>query len=73
VKATLEFNLPDDAIDFEVAVRAMDYALAWNNLKEQLRQAVKYGTQSDEVKAALQELRAGMIEADIEDRFLQEL
>lgn len=42
-KAILEFNLPDDMIEFEKASKAANYHLALCDLNEQLRRYEKYG------------------------------
>lgn len=44
MKATLEFNLPDDESDFQLATKASKwYCLAWD-LDQILRAGLKYGS-----------------------------
>ena len=43
MKATLEFNLPEERCEHRIAVTAMDWALAMNELDGQLRDWLKYG------------------------------
>ena len=42
MKATLEFNLPDDGDDFRHAVNSVEYFIALNNIREDVRQIWKY-------------------------------
>jgi hypothetical protein len=44
-KAILEFNLPDDQKDFDLAVKAPDMRSALEDVREYLRANVKYQTQ----------------------------
>jgi hypothetical protein len=49
VRATLEFDLPEDQQEFEVAIHAMGWALVVWDLNEWLRSRVKYGGEEDKV------------------------
>jgi DNA-directed RNA polymerase subunit F len=42
MKATLEFNLPDDKIDFECASKGLDFSIFINDLLNEIRAALKY-------------------------------
>ena len=42
MKATLEFNLPDDGDDFRYAVNGEEYYIALHNIREDVRQIWKY-------------------------------
>ena len=42
MKATLEFNLPEDQEQFNVAVKAMDWALLAWDIDQSLRKLLKY-------------------------------
>ena len=42
MKATLEFNLPKDQEEFNVAVKAMDWALLAWDIDQSLRTLLKY-------------------------------
>jgi hypothetical protein len=44
-KAILEFNLPDDQYEFDLAVKAPDMRSALEDIREYLRANVKYQTQ----------------------------
>ena len=52
MKATLEFNLPEDASDFEIAATSMKWALVVKDLDSFLRNRIKYDD-----KEELQEVR----------------
>lgn len=72
-RAILEFNLPEDRCDFEVAVAAMNFALAWDELEEYLRQRLKYERRlPKKAREALEAARSKMVEIS-EDRNLPEL
>lgn len=52
-KGILEFSLPEENCSFKVAVHSMDYAIAWNDLKNRLRHVLKYEDwHSEEYKKA---------------------
>ena len=42
MKATLEFNLPDDKEEFDVAAKAMDWALLAWDIDQKIRSLLKY-------------------------------
>ena len=52
MKATLEFNLPEDSSEFEIAARSMNWALVVWDLDSFLRNRIKYDD-----KEELQEVR----------------
>ena len=52
MKATLEFNLPEDSNDFEIAATSMKWALVVKDLDSFLRNRIKYDD-----KEELQEVR----------------
>tara|TARA_B100000949_G_C14151935_1_gene395205 strand:+ start:166 stop:390 length:225 start_codon:yes stop_codon:yes gene_type:complete len=58
MKATLEFNLPEDKEEFNVASKAMDWAvLAWD-IDQQCRNWIKYEEKRQEaVEDVLQSIR----------------
>ena len=58
MKAILEFNLPDDKVEFEAASKAMDWAiLAWD-MEQFIRNRLKYQTEEDlETSSAKEELQ----------------
>jgi hypothetical protein len=43
-KAILEFNLPEDQSDFDLAVKALDMRIALDGIRQYLRSKVKYET-----------------------------
>jgi hypothetical protein len=48
MKATLEFNLPDDKEDYEMMINASKYYLALWNMKQELRSKLKYAELSEQ-------------------------
>ena len=47
MKANLEYNLPEDQEEFNVGVKAMDWAiLAWD-IDQSIRSLLRYGVPSD--------------------------
>ena len=56
MKATLEFNLPEDKEEFEVASKAMDWTiLAWD-IDQYIRNRLKYQTEKLDTSSANKEL-----------------
>ena len=47
MKATLEFNLPEDGDDFRYAVNGQEYYIALHNIREDVRQIWKYRVLSE--------------------------
>ena len=47
MKAILEFNLPEDKEDFEVASKAMDWALLAWDIDQFMRNKIKYEQDKD--------------------------
>ena len=68
----LVFSLPDSQNEFEVAVKAMDFALAWNDLRDKVRNELKYTTPSPAYQEALELTQKLMQEIAI-DRELPEI
>ena len=58
MKAILEFELPDDKVEFDAASKAMDWAiLAWD-IEQYIRNRLKYQTEEDlETSSAKEELQ----------------
>ena len=57
MKAILEFNLPDDKVEFDTASKAMDWAiLAWD-MEQFIRNRLKYQTEKLETSSAEEELQ----------------
>jgi len=67
MKATLEFDLPEDNRSHLLAVHAMDWALVVKELDETLRRWLKHGHDFEYPDEALQELRDELLE-DIFER-----
>ena len=42
MKATIEFNLPDEGDDFRYAINGEEYFIALHNIREDVRQIWKY-------------------------------
>ena len=56
MKAILEFNLPEDKEEFEVASKAMDWSiLAWD-IDQYIRNRLKYQTEKLDTSSAKEEL-----------------
>jgi hypothetical protein len=47
MKATIEFNLPEDQAEYDLANKAQDMAHALNDVRNYLRQKVKYEPMND--------------------------
>ena len=57
MKAILEFELPDDKVEFDTASKAMDWAiLAWD-MEQFIRNRLKYQTEKLETSSAEEELQ----------------
>lgn len=58
-KAILEFNLPEEREEYEMAVKGVDYHIALSDFDNHLRAIVKYGDSeyTDEQQAFAQVLR----------------
>lgn len=55
MKATIEFNLPEESEVFESAIRATDYKLAlWDISQEIFRPARKHGYSDEKIQKLLQ-------------------
>jgi len=48
MKATLEFNLPEDKEDYEMTINASKYYLALWHIKQELRSKLKYAELSEQ-------------------------
>jgi len=59
MKAILEFDLPTDKEDFELAQKASSYKIAWSDLWNWIRTETKY---KDRTELTFEELRAELIE-----------
>ena len=56
MKAILEFELPDDKVEFDAASKAMDWAiLAWD-MEQFIRNRLKYQTEKLNTSSAKEEL-----------------
>lgn len=47
MKATLEFNLPEDQSEYDLCNKALDMRIALDGIREYLRGKVKYDTQDE--------------------------
>ena len=57
MKAILEFELPDDKVEFDAASKAMDWAiLAWD-IEQYIRNRLKYQTETLDTSSAKEELQ----------------
>lgn len=62
--ANLNFPLPEQRNAFDIAAHAMDYALAWHDLKEWVRSELKYHELSDDDEIALRRLQKYILELE---------
>jgi hypothetical protein len=61
MKATLEFNLPEEAQEFRTAINGWKFKSVLNEINEDLRSKIKWqDDMSDEVRFALQAVRDDM-------------
>ena len=65
MKATLEFDLPEDNDSFKMATRGADYFCVLWDLKELLRQKRKYGMEEDDFEQQFEDLIDNAILDDI--------
>lgn len=57
MKATLEFNLPEENEEFEMKINAGKYYCALEDLREFLRSKLKHGDLPPETEAVYEEVR----------------
>jgi hypothetical protein len=57
MKATLEFNLPDEKEEFETATRAGRYVSALWHIGQNLRQKIKHGQLTEQEYKVYEEVR----------------
>ncbi len=57
MKAILEFNLPEDKDEFELAQKAVNYSIVIHEMDNYLRARLKYEDLPEEIHNALQEAR----------------
>ena len=62
MKAILEFNLPEDQREFEIANQSKDMLCIIGNLEDALRSYLKYGHQFKTPEEALEAIRARLHE-----------
>ena len=60
MKAILEFNLPEDQDQFDVATKAMDWALLVWDMDQIMHKKVKYAELSDDSRKEIEDLRLAM-------------
>ena len=58
MKAILEFNLPEDQRNFEMANQAADMVAAIGHFEDALRSYIKYGHEFKSANEALEAIRA---------------
>lgn len=56
-----DLDSSDGENTFQIATKAMDYALAWRDLEEEIRQTLKYGNPSKAAVKAFEQVRDWMI------------
>jgi hypothetical protein len=66
-KAILEFNLPEENNEFNLANRGLEYYCAIWNALQKVREIIKYREISEETENALEEVREILLEANIDD------
>lgn len=58
MKAILEFNLPDEQLEFELAVNGRKYNLILYDLSQAMRSIVKYDeSKSEDYRQAVEDMR----------------
>ena len=62
MKAILEFNLPEDQREFEIANQSKDMLCIIGNLEDALRSYLKYGHEFKTPEEALEAIRARLYE-----------
>jgi hypothetical protein len=62
MKAILEFNLPEDQREFEIANQSKDMLCIIGNLEDTLRSYLKYGHEFKTPEEALEAIRARLYE-----------
>tara|TARA_R110000823_G_scaffold87888_3_gene195836 strand:- start:49 stop:243 length:195 start_codon:yes stop_codon:yes gene_type:complete len=62
MKATLEFDLPDEKEEFEIAVKSRDYYSQLWDIDQHLRSLLKHGDPEAQSPRQLAERIRGMIE-----------
>lgn len=67
MKATLEFNLPDDSAEWERASRYQQAFFLIYDITMALRRRLKYGDLPQEVRAELEAFQQLIYESDIND------
>jgi hypothetical protein len=72
MKAILEFDLPEENSEFQLAAKGADFALAWNGLREYLSKKLKYEKLNPAVWDALNDARKHMIDT-ADERELPEI
>ena len=63
MKATLEFNLPKEYIEFKTATNASNYLQALQQVDNALRELIKYGDIGEEKLAVYEECRQMVFDA----------
>lgn len=57
MKAIIEFSLPEEKHEHEIALKAMDYQLALSDFDEYLRNKIKYEPLKDDHRELCEEIR----------------
>ena len=60
MKAILEFELPEDKEQFDVATRGMDWALVVWDMDQIMHKKIKYAELSDDSRLVIEDLRLTM-------------
>ena len=71
MKAKLEYNLPEDQEQFNVAVKGMDWALLAWDIDQMIRSLLKYAQENDETTAEALERIREQIHDIMEEKGLQ--
>lgn len=62
MKATLEFNLPEDLVEFRISSDAISWALAVQDIDNFLRNKIKYGHEYPSIVTALGDIRESLFD-----------
>ena len=67
MKAILEFNLPEDKEEFDVASKGMDWSLVAWDIDQLLRDKLKYGKLLPNTRETLEEIRNNALKSPLFD------
>ena len=69
---TLEFELPEEKSEFDMALNGVNYYLAWCELQRHLRNVIKYEKVAPELREAYENIRSQMYTIETEHGIAEE-